>query len=38
VSGCEPPTHGRSVLDYAPRSRGSRAYVELCRELLDSAT
>jgi chromosome partitioning protein len=38
VAVCEAPSHGRSVLDYAPRSRGSRAYVELCRELLDSAT
>jgi chromosome partitioning protein len=38
VAVCEAPSHGRSVLDYAPRSRGSRAYVELCRELLDTAT
>jgi len=31
----EAPSHGKSVLDYAPRSRGARAYVELCMEILD---
>lgn len=35
VAVCESPSHGKSVLDYAPRSRGSRAYVELCMEVLD---
>lgn len=31
----EAPSHGRSVIDYAPRSRGARAYVELCMEVLE---
>jgi chromosome partitioning protein len=31
----EAPSHGRSVLDYAPRARGTRAYLELCMEVLD---
>jgi len=31
----EAPSHGKPVIDYAPRSRGSRAYVELCMEVLD---
>jgi chromosome partitioning protein len=31
----EAPSHGRAVLDYAPRSRGTRAYIELCMEVLD---
>ena len=35
VAVCEAPSFGKSVLDYAPRSRGSRAYVELCMEVLD---
>jgi len=35
VAVCEAPSHGQSVLDYAPRSRGARAYVELCMEVLD---
>jgi chromosome partitioning protein len=34
VAVCEAPSHGKSVLDYAPRSRGSRAYAELCMEIL----
>lgn len=32
VAVCEAPSHGRAVLDYAPRSRGARAYLELCVE------
>jgi chromosome partitioning protein len=32
----EAPSHGQSVLDYAPRSRGARAYIELCMEILDN--
>ena len=32
----ESPSHGKSVIAYAPRSRGARAYVELCLEILDS--
>lgn len=35
VSVSEAPSHGVSVLDYAPRSRGSRAYMELCMEVLE---
>jgi chromosome partitioning protein len=35
VAVSEAPSHGLSVLDYAPRSRGTRAYVELCMEVLD---
>jgi chromosome partitioning protein len=31
----EAPSHGLSVLDYAPRARGARAYAELCLEILD---
>jgi chromosome partitioning protein len=34
VAVSEAPSHGQSVLDYAPRSRGSRAYVELGMEVL----
>ncbi|MFO1062950.1 MAG: ParA family protein [Pirellulales bacterium] len=35
VAVSEAPSHGSSVLDYAPRSRGSRAYLELCMEVLE---
>lgn len=35
VAVSEAPSHGRSVLDYSPRSRGSRAYMELCMEVLE---
>jgi chromosome partitioning protein len=35
VTVSEAPSHGVSVLDYAPRSRGARAYVELCMEVLE---
>ncbi len=37
VAVSEAPSHGLSVIDYAPRSRGARAYVELCREVLEAA-
>jgi chromosome partitioning protein len=37
VAVSEAPSHGQTVIDYAPRSRGSRAYVELCMELLRAA-
>ena len=30
----EAPSHGKSVIDYAPRARGTRAYIELCMEVL----
>ena len=35
VAVSESPSHGCSVLDYSPRCRGSRAYIELCMEVLD---
>ncbi|MCC9604272.1 ParA family protein [Blastopirellula sp. JC732] len=31
----EAPSHGCSVIDHAPRSRGARAYIELCMEVLE---
>ncbi len=34
VAVSEAPSHGCSVIDYAPRTRGARAYVELCMEVL----
>jgi chromosome partitioning protein len=36
VEVAEAPSHGQAVLDYAPRSRGSRAYVELCWEVMET--
>jgi chromosome partitioning protein len=30
----EAPSHSLSAIDYAPRSRGARAYIELCMEVL----
>ena len=35
VAVAEAPGHGKSVMDYAPRSRGTRAYMELCMEVLE---
>jgi len=35
VAVSEAPSHGLSVLDYSPRARGARAYIELCMEVLD---
>jgi chromosome partitioning protein len=35
VTVAEAPSHGKSVLDYAPRSRAARGYVELCMEVLE---
>lgn len=35
VSVSEAPSHGQSVLEYRPRSRGCRAYMELCMEVLN---
>jgi chromosome partitioning protein len=35
VCVAEAPSHAMSVLDYAPRSRGARAYTELCMEVRD---
>jgi len=34
VAVSEAPSHGRSVMEYAPRARGARAYMELCMEVL----
>ncbi len=34
VAVAEAPSHGKSVIDYAPRARGARAYTELCMEVL----
>ncbi|WP_169976978.1 ParA family protein [Tautonia rosea] len=31
----EAPSHGLSVIDYAPRARGARAYMELTLEVID---
>ena len=36
VAVSESPSHAKSVLSYAPRSRGARAYVELCLEILEA--
>ena len=36
VAVSESPSFGKPVIDHAPRSRGSRAYVELCMEVLES--
>jgi chromosome partitioning protein len=35
VAVAESPSHGKPVLDYAPRARGARAYTELCMEVLE---
>ena len=35
VAISEAPSHGQSVLDYAPRARGARAYTELVMEVID---
>lgn len=35
VAVCEAPSHGQAVIDYSPRARGSRAYAELCLEVLE---
>jgi chromosome partitioning protein len=35
VAVSESPSHGQSVIDYAPRARGTRAYVELCMEVME---
>ena len=32
----EAPSHGKSVMEYAPRARGSRAYIELCMEVMQT--
>ncbi len=34
VALAEAPSHGQPIFEYAPRSRGARAYIELCQEIL----
>lgn len=34
VALAEAPSHGQSILDYDCRSRGARAYIEVCQEVL----
>lgn len=34
IAVSEAPSHCQPAMDYAPRSRGSRAYMELCMEVL----
>jgi chromosome partitioning protein len=34
VALCEAPSHGKTVFEYAPRSRGAYAYTQLCMEVL----
>jgi chromosome partitioning protein len=36
VAVAEAPSHALSVIDYAPRTRGARAYVELGMEVLEN--
>lgn len=35
VALAEAPSHGQSILDYDCRSRGARAYIEVCQEVLE---
>lgn len=35
VAVSESPSYGCSVIEYSPRSKGSRAYIELCMEVLE---
>jgi chromosome partitioning protein len=37
IAVSEAPSHGLAVIDYAPRCRGAKAYMELCREVLEAA-
>lgn len=36
VALAEAPSHGQSIMEYDPRSRGARAYIEVCMEVLGS--
>jgi chromosome partitioning protein len=36
VALAEAPSHGMSIVEYSPRSRGAHAYVELAREVIAS--
>ncbi len=35
VACSEAASHGKSVIDFAPRSRAARGYIELCMEVLE---
>lgn len=35
VAVSEAPSYGQAVIDHAPRTRGARAYVELCMEVME---
>lgn len=35
VAAAEAPSHGKSVIDYDPRSRSARAHIELCMEVMN---
>lgn len=35
VAVSEAPSHGKPIFDYASRSRGARAYTELCLEVME---
>ena len=35
VAVAEAPGHGLPLMEYAPRSRGTRAYTELCMEIME---
>ncbi|MDG2186558.1 MAG: ParA family protein [Mariniblastus sp.] len=35
VNISEAPSHGQNIMDYSPRSRGCRSYIELCMEVLE---
>ena len=35
VALSEAPSHGQTVFQYAPRSRGAYAYTQLCMEVLE---
>ena len=35
VALSEAPSYGKSIFEYAPRSRGARAYTELCMEVME---
>ncbi len=35
VAFSEASSRGKSIVEYAPRSRGARAYIELCMEVLE---
>ncbi len=35
VAVSEAPSHGKTVMDYSPRSRGCNAYIELCMEVME---